>query len=98
VVEVEVPPHFTLPLPFSCHPSPKAEDLLFLPLLLPVLLFVIPQGSAVAFVFAVACFSSPIQNPVISTGAIHSLTANRAAEKSASLPMPHPSPDVLSLL
>jgi hypothetical protein len=36
-----------LHLPFSCHPSPKAEDLL-LPLPLPVLLFVIPQGSASA--------------------------------------------------
>jgi hypothetical protein len=42
-------------------------------------------------------FSFAIPNPVISTGAIHSLTVNRAAEKPASLPAPHPSPDALSL-
>jgi hypothetical protein len=50
------------------------------------------------FAFAVTCFPSPIQNPVISTGAIHSLTVNRAAEKSAFLLMSHPCLDAFVLL
>jgi hypothetical protein len=75
---------------FSCHPSPKAEDLLLsLFLLLPVLLFVIPQGSALSLPLPLPALLRPSKT-VISTEAIHSTTVNRAAEKSASLPRPHP--------
>jgi hypothetical protein len=43
-----------------------------------------------AFGFAVACFLIGYQNLAISTEAIHSLTVNRAAEKSAFLPVSLP--------
>jgi hypothetical protein len=83
----------------NCH-SERSEELPHLYLLLPVFLFVIPQRSE-GICFCRCLCSCLLFNPptsVISTEAVHSTTVNRAAEKSASLPMFPPAGKPLSLL